>query len=76
MPLKDKNSKIYLLDIRNYTWVDAFEMKPSNIDQLTIMKIIIVAICVFVGTASLIGCGFLLYKLYEIREKNLVLLYF
>ena len=30
-PLEDKNSKIYLLDIRNYTWVSAFEPSlPSN----------------------------------------------
>ena len=31
LPLANKNSKIYLLDIRNYTWVDTFEPSaPSN----------------------------------------------
>jgi hypothetical protein len=30
-PLEDKNSKIYLLDIRSYTWVYTFEpFKPLN----------------------------------------------
>ena len=30
-PLASKNSKIYLLDIRSYTWVDSFEPSaPSN----------------------------------------------
>ena len=28
-PLANKNSKIYLLDIRSYTWVDAFEPSLS-----------------------------------------------
>ena len=31
LPLANKNSKIYLLDIRNYTWVYTFEPStPSN----------------------------------------------
>src|SRR3954451_12027238 len=31
LPLNNKNTNIYLLDIRNFTWVDTFELStPSN----------------------------------------------
>jgi hypothetical protein len=33
-PLPDKNSKIYMLDVRNYTWVNTFEA-PSTTSTST-----------------------------------------
>ena len=29
LPLPDKNSKIYMLDVRSYTWVYTFDAPPS-----------------------------------------------
>ncbi len=91
-PLKAKSSKIYLLDISNYTWVDTFEIEqkqkpnitaeppvstnspaPSITDssQLT-MKIAITAVCGIFGTASLIGCGILLYRWHKRRQRRIL----
>jgi len=40
MPLKVKKSKIYLFDIRNYTWVNTFEIeqKPTTVKPTSIQS--------------------------------------
>ncbi len=73
-PLIIQNSKIYLLDIRNYTWVDRFEpeniIKPPFNNQLNTMKIVIAVISGIVGTAVIMITGFFGYKLYQNRQNN------
>ncbi|CAG8728187.1 8249_t:CDS:1, partial [Funneliformis mosseae] len=50
-PLAQQNSEIYLMDIRNYTWVNTFAepIKPKNKNTATPVKIAIATICAIIG---------------------------
>ena len=86
IPLANKNSKIYLFDIRSYTWVYTFEpstlsnnstssdpsanpsTQPSNISELTTMKIVVATIGGIVGSVILMAIGFFGHKWYKKRQ--------
>ena len=70
-PLINKNSKIFLLDIRNYTWVGTFEAKQKPVEftstqslahQLTTTMTIVIIISGIVGIVVLIGIWILLQE--------------
>ncbi|CAI2185519.1 3153_t:CDS:2, partial [Funneliformis geosporum] len=82
VPLPLANSNIYIMDIRNYTWVNSFELitKPepsppkasiivvnSNSESGT-MKIIIASIGGIVVAIIIIACVFLIYRWNENRK--------
>ena len=78
------NSKIYLFDVRNYTWVYTFEpstpsnpstnpsTQPSNAsesnNQLTTMRIITATISGIFGTVILMAAGFFGYRWHKKRQ--------
>ncbi|CAG8648140.1 10102_t:CDS:2, partial [Funneliformis caledonium] len=80
-----QSNKIYLLDPRNYTWVDKFEPKsisehtssntntPSTTsapDSSKTTNVIIGTISGIVGAAALIIIGIVGYKWYQKRKQN------
>ncbi|CAI2173884.1 20146_t:CDS:2 [Funneliformis geosporum] len=84
-PLEQKSSEIYLMDIRNFTWVNAFEIQntiehvPIKPNKNTAKPIIIViaTISAIIGTGILSIFGIFIYKWQrsrmECRENLLVI---
>ena len=76
-PSEEKNPNIYIIDIRNYTWVNSFELTnsesiPTNTTKIiepkseqtsaNNKKIIIASIGGSLGAVIIIVCGFLIYR--------------
>ena|ERR1051325_4581889 len=76
-PLPEKNSKIYILDVRNYTWVYTYAptststttTRPSGPNNQS-MKVVIGTICGIFGTATLIAIGFFGYRYHQRRQRE------
>ena len=83
-PLTTKNPNIYIIDIRNYTWLSSFEStnvttenepeQPSsaadNTSKLVTMKIVVGVISAIVGTVAIIITGILVYQCYRNRQNQ------
>ncbi|CAG8645850.1 7459_t:CDS:1 [Funneliformis mosseae] len=85
-PFYQTNRNIYIMDTRNYTWVDYFELSTNTTTQPSptapviivtnsesksvTIKKIIAAIGGIVGATIIIVCGLLIYKWNE-HKKNL-----
>ena len=76
-PLPNKNSEIYILDIRNYTWVNTFLTTGSNSsgsnDRLKTIRIVIGVVSSISCIAILITIGYFSYKHnkeHRLRERT------
>jgi len=71
VPSENKNSRIYLLDISNHTWVDTFEPKSitENNNQDKPLKIVIGIISGILATAILVIIGIFGYRWYQERKQ-------
>ncbi|CAI2181951.1 5156_t:CDS:2 [Funneliformis geosporum] len=73
-PLPLKSYNIYIMDIRNYTWVNSFEVTNTNIaknsDPNNSNKIIIASIGGTVVAAIIMACGFLFYRWNKNKKIN------
>ncbi|CAI2176088.1 2119_t:CDS:2 [Funneliformis geosporum] len=72
-PLSLRNSDIYIMDIRNFTWVNSFDIAEFKIDtpkSNNVMKIIIITISSMSSIGILSICGILFYRWQKIRREN------
>ncbi|CAG8622998.1 5187_t:CDS:1, partial [Funneliformis mosseae] len=71
-PLGLRNSDIYLMDIRNFTWVNSFDIFEYKIDEPKkyVKKIVIAVICSMLSIGILAICGVLLYRWQKFRRVN------
>ena len=56
------------MDITNYTWVNSFGINENP--KMSAGNIVIITISVILGTAVLIGVGFLTYKWKKMKQVN------
>ncbi|CAG8554178.1 8638_t:CDS:1 [Funneliformis mosseae] len=77
-PSAQKNSEIYLMDIRNFTWVNTFDVqkttdkipiKPKNKNTENTIKIVIATICAIIGTGIISICGIFIYRWQRTRRE-------
>ena len=83
-PSEYLNSNIYIMDIRNYTWLSSFEStnvttetepeQPSsaadNSSKLVTTKIVVGVISAIVGTVVIIITGIFVYQCYRSRQNQ------
>ncbi len=82
VPVSKPNANIYIMDIRNYTWVNSFELSntepiPTNVTNISgkshqsnnKMRIVISLVGGFIGAAITIICGFLFYRWNNKRKE-------
>src|SRR6266542_1611223 len=88
-PLESMNPNVYIMDIRNYTWLEPTNVPPPEPDptqppttpnrtpnpnsKIVTIKIIIGFISAIIGTAVIIISGILCYKSFQNRQNNEIL---
>ena len=70
------NANIYIMDIRNFTWVNTLTLNPSTpispmtSNKLPIKVVIGIIIGTIFGTVAFMTIGFFGYKQYQRRRQN------